>query len=43
MKYFQQGREFAIQRKEDKWIEKADNELKRYNYFKLDFKRNIFS
>ncbi len=39
MKYFQQGREFAAQRKEDIWIKKANNEIKRYNSFIEDLRR----
>ncbi len=41
IKYLKQGKEFAILRKEDKWIEKAEHEFKRYDSFVEAFKRDL--
>lgn len=41
IEYFKLGKDFAIQRKENKWIEKAEHEFKRYNSFVEDFKRDF--
>lgn len=41
IEYFKRSKEFAIQRKETKWIEKAEYEIRRYNSFIKDFKRGL--
>lgn len=38
MKYFQQGREFAIKRKENNLVKRADHEIRRFNIFIEGFK-----
>ncbi len=41
IEYFKHGKEIAIQRKETKWIEQGEYEIRRCNSFVEDFKRDL--